>query len=311
MVSKFQTSADISIITNGNAFFKKGPFYGDKVENYRDDWNNLPKYFYVPESVTKLYFSVNNACPYNNSCVTPVEIQNAFSITNNTGQAVEVKISSQDSSLYKIEVPSINAGSFWEVPKMREYNLCFANISNIEVYAEKNPCSYMDFTAAVTSNNVDCYTKLTTDIGDVSGLQWEIHDGLRSFNYSKVKTVDLPAVLSAHAVITLRNGSCSVTKISGEIKGYISSFSVCASASQPHQDNKFVVYPNPSNGVFNFKKNNSSLIFEEVKIYDAHGKMISRLNSTGTVDLSDVPAGIYFFKGKRDNDITTGKLIKN
>ena len=144
IVSKFQTSVDLSITTNGNIFFKKGAFYGDKVENYREDWNSLPKYFYVPENINELYFSVNNACQYNTNCVTTSQIKNAFAIKDNNDQNADLLSFSGDPSLFKINIATNSAGSFWQVTKMQEYNLCFANISNIEIYAEKKVCKDCD-----------------------------------------------------------------------------------------------------------------------------------------------------------------------
>ena len=129
--------ADLTITTNGNTF-SKGPFYGKRVENYRDDnWKSFPKYFYVP-NISQLYISINNAC-YTNSCLTPGNVENAFGIKDNNDKNPDIEVSPFDSSLYKISVSSANATSFWQVNQMREYNFCFANISNIEIYAEQKP----------------------------------------------------------------------------------------------------------------------------------------------------------------------------
>ena len=137
-VSQFKTGADIIITTNGNTFFKNGPFYGNRIENYRDDnWRSFPKYFYVP-NISQLYFSINNAC-YTNTCLSPLKVENAFGIKDNTGKDAQIETSSSDSSLYQISVSSANASAFWKVNQMREYNLCFANISNIEIFAEQKP----------------------------------------------------------------------------------------------------------------------------------------------------------------------------
>jgi hypothetical protein len=223
IVSKFQTSADIIITTNGNTFFKPGPFYGKVIESYRGDTlKSLPRYVYVP-GISQLYFSINNAC-YTNTCLSPGAVENAFGIKDNKGKEPLIEVSPFDSSLYKITVPSENAGSFWQVSKMREYRLCFANISNIEIFAERKPVS-----------------------------------------------MALPVLPRGDAL----------------------------------------VYPNPSTGVFNFQKENSPLVLTTINVYDPQGKKVVAAANASTVNLSNLPAGVYIFSAQKENDIIKGKLIKN
>ncbi len=138
IVSKYKSAADVTITTHRNIFFRKGAFYGNRIENYRDDnWKSLPKYVYVP-NIGNLYFSVNNAC-YTGNCLSPAKVEEAFGIKDNFGNAPPIEVSTADPGLYKIPVGAANTGSFWQVSKMREYNFGFANISNIEIYAEPKP----------------------------------------------------------------------------------------------------------------------------------------------------------------------------
>lgn len=221
VVSKYKSSCHLIITTNGNIFFK-GAFLGKRAENYRiDNFRSLPKYFYVP-NISELYFSINNAC-YTNSCLTPDRVADAFGIKDNNGKNPEIKVSSFDSSLYNISIASANAGSFWQVTKMREYNFCFTNISNLQIYAEPKP----------------------------------------------------------------------------------------AAAALPILPGGTLVYPNPSAGVFNFKKDNVPLILNRINIYDPQGKKIAGAINAASINLSHLPAGIYFFSAQKENDIIKGKLIKN
>lgn len=222
IVSKYQSYAFLTITTNGNIFFKGGPFYGKRGENYREDTlKSLPKYFYVP-NISNLYFSINNAC-YTNRCLSPNDVENVYGILDNKGKAPAIEVSPYDSSLYKIPIASESAGSFWQVSRFREYNFCFANISNIEIFAEKKP--------------------------------------------EAAPVIDQP------------------------------------------QD--FIAYPNPSTGIFNFKKNNTSLVFNKVNIYNSQGKLVSAFANANSINLSNQPAGIYFFSGEKEDQIIKGKLIKN
>lgn len=222
VVSKFKSSSDLTITTNGNTFFRQGAFYGNRIENYRDDnFKSLPKYFYVP-NINQLYFSINNSC-YTNSCLNGSKVENAFGIKDNTGKDAAIEVSPFDSSLYKINISSSTAG-FWQVTQMREYNFSFANISNIEIYAEQKP----------------------------------------------------------EAGIAL-----------------------------PEEASGTVVYPNPSNNVFNFKRNNTPLVLNKINVYDPQGKKIIDATNTSSINLSDLPTGIYIFSAQKENDIIKGKLIKN
>ena len=221
VVLKFKAWCSLTITTNGNIFFK-GAFLGKGAENYRSDsLKSLPRYFYVP-NIKELYFSINNAC-YTGRCLSPEEVQNAFGIKDNNGKAPLIEVSPFDSTLYKISISSANSNSFWHFTRMREYNFCFANISNLEFCAEAKP--------------------------------------------------------EAGALPVLETGT--------------------------------IVYPNPSNGVFNFKNNISPILFTRINVYDPQGKRIAGVSNTSQVNLSGFPAGVYIFSAQKENEIIKGKLIKN
>ena len=220
IISKYKTKADIKITTNGNIFFKQGAFYGNKVEHYQDDWASLPQYIYVPKQLDELYFSIDNSC-YTKTCLSPAAVKNAFGIKDKNDKDAIIQTTA-DPSLYKIVTS--NSSGFWRISTMREYNLCLANISNIEIYAEKE-------------------------------------------------------------------------KPSG--------------AALPIFNTDVICYPNPSADIFNFKKNNASLFFDKINIYNPQGKLIAIAENTSRINLSGLPAGIYFFSVSNENVITKGKLIKN
>jgi hypothetical protein len=310
-VSKYKTSTQLTITTNGNTFYRNVPFYGNKVENYRNDnFKSLAQYFYVPD-ISKVYFSINNAC-YTGNCLSSAAVQSAFGIKNNKGENPEIKVSTFDSSLYEMPVADSNKSSFWRVTQMREYNFCFANISNIEVFAEPKKCTGTDFTAAVINKDGNCFTRITASQDLGIGAEWQIYDGSKKLNYKNVKSVDIPEILSSEAIIKLKTGiECITIKRSGDIKDYVKSMQSCASgAALPGVLNKLIVFPNPSSNVFNFKKNNTAIILNRINVYDLQGKKVADINNTGSINLSFLPAGIYFFSAQKDNDIVNGKLIK-
>ena len=306
--SKYKSLANLTVITNGNTFFK-GAFYGKGVEYYGDSsWKNLPKYFYVP-NIHQLYFSINNAC-YTNRCLSPDDVKNAFGIKNNYGNYPTIEVSPFDSSLYKISVADSNSASFWKVSQMREYNFCFANISNIEFFAEPKNCN-ADFTVTVANTNGKCFTRLKATSASSMNNDWKIIDGNKEFTYSNSGTVNMPELLSPNAVITFHSGVCLASKRTRDFKDYLQSLQACAFAAPlPALSNKITVYPNPSSSVFNFKKENSSLVLNRINIYDPQGKKIIDVVNSSSINLSSLPAGIYLYSAQNDNEIVKGKLIK-
>lgn len=75
-------------------------------------------------------------------------------------------------------------------------------------------------------------------------------------------------------------------------------------------ENKFQIYPNPSNNVVTLKFNNANE--KEISIYDLKGKKIFN-TICGTneinIDISSVENGIYFIQTKGQNGVNTEKLI--
>lgn len=64
-----------------------------------------------------------------------------------------------------------------------------------------------------------------------------------------------------------------------------------------HEDSK-ILYPNPSNGILYFQEN---LQYDSFKVFDVNGKLIAdypTLNGMNHIDLSNVPAGLYFVQMK-------------
>jgi len=140
VVSKYQSAVDLVITTNGNTFYKNGAFIGSKTENYRDNLASLPGYFYVPEGISKIFFSVNNSGPGGRGYATAEEISKAFVIKDNVGSTLVPRlVIPDDSAFFYLDVPPGNNGTFWRITTMGQYNLCFANISNLQWFAKSAP----------------------------------------------------------------------------------------------------------------------------------------------------------------------------
>jgi len=312
VVSKYKSSVKLAINANGNYFYKNGPFLGNKTENYRGDLSSLPGYFYVPAGVKKVYFSINNS--FTGSGYTTAEnISKAFVIKDNSGSTLLPRlVTPEDSALFYLEVPGNSNGVFWQVSKMEQYNLCFANISNVQWYAQPYlPCSAANFTVSVINRNGNCITQLTANSNSPK-LEWEVVDMGRTLKFSNQSVVELPDYSSPNAVVTLSNGTnCSVTKRIGDDANYLKAKQACASgAALPAKTSKPVVYPNPSTGVFNCLQNGTALAATEIIVTNTQGARIGSFKNVKQFDISNVPAGLYMYKMQVNGEEFTGRLVK-
>ena len=82
-------------------------------------------------------------------------------------------------------------------------------------------------------------------------------------------------------------------------------------------ENLISVYPNPANGVFNFKMSTpitSGIASAQMKIYNVYGECIheeASMSSNFQIDLSSQPNGIYFLRLKASKGTAIKKMIIN
>lgn len=72
------------------------------------------------------------------------------------------------------------------------------------------------------------------------------------------------------------------------------------------ENDKFEIFPNPTNGIVNLQGTN----LKEIEIRTISGKLLLKSNSQ-IIDISQLKNGIYLFSIITDNGITVKKLIKN
>lgn len=312
VISKYQSSVDLLITTNGNYFYKNGPFLGNKTENYSNDLLSLPGYFYVPGDISRIYFSINNSNAGGKGFAVPADISKAFEIKDNKGNSVFPQLlNSEDSAFFFLDVPVSSGGSFWQVTRMGQFNLCFANISNLQWFASRIPCSNLKFSVSVNSVKGDCLTRLTTsELSD--GLSWEINDEGRWNSYSDLSVIDLPASISSRAVVTLTNkNGCSITKRLGDDQNYQKLKEACSgSAALPRVKKEPVLYPNPSNGVFNCQQQGITLTADEIIVSNTQGSIVGDFASVNLFNISNMASGIYTYRIIVKGQEFTGKLVK-
>ena len=72
------------------------------------------------------------------------------------------------------------------------------------------------------------------------------------------------------------------------------------------------LWPNPAHTTLNVE--NQDVAIDHLDIYDITGKSIFQLtvgNNGTSVDVSALPAGVYYLKAVCDGEITTSKFIKS
>lgn len=78
---------------------------------------------------------------------------------------------------------------------------------------------------------------------------------------------------------------------------------------------QILIYPNPSNGVFNIDF--SELHYNEInlQVFDSFGQQIikesiKQFNSIATIDLTSFPSGTYLIKAVIDGESVNGRICK-
>lgn len=308
----YKAAVKLEIVTNGNAFYKNGPFLGNTIENYRSNLLSLPGYFYVPAGVKKVYFSLNNSNPGGEGFATPAIINKAFLFKDNNNNPAEAKLAgNSDSALFYLEIPQGADGQFWQSFKMEQYRLCFANISNVQWYASKKNCGNANFTAAVTKIAGECITQLTTSASNNS-LLWKVYDGGSLYEYSNQSTINLASSVSPNAIITMIAGTgCITTKRLGDDAAYMNSKTACATGSAlPLSSLQVTVFPNPGSGMYKIQQSGQPALATIIEIFNTTGTKIIAFTNTQQFNITQLPAGVYIYQTKVNELIYRGKLVK-
>lgn len=311
VVSKNKSAVDLSISTNGNYFYKNTAFLGNKTENYRNDLLSLPGYFYVPVGVSRVYFSINNGNPGGAGFATASTISAAFLFRDDhANEIIPQYAGTGDSALFYLPVNPGTDGAFLKVSKMEQYDLCFANISNILWYAEKNYCASTNFVATLVNKNGECFTRLTASV-EKSGYKWTVIDGSRTLSFGNRSSVDLPDYISPNAVITLQDAdNCFTSKRLGDDTKYLRSKEACASGTLPAGTLNLSMFPNPSSGIFNCVNEKAYVKADEIMVFSSQGSVVASVKDVSQVNLSGLSSGMYYYQCRLNGQVFKGKLVK-
>jgi hypothetical protein len=315
VISKYKSVVRLEILTNGNAFYKNTAFTHRYAERYNSDMASLPGYFYVPHGMQRVYFSVNNSYIVNKGYLTEAQVSSQFMIKDGDGIRVNpVRASNNDSTLFYLEIPAQKSGKFWQISNMGQFFICFANISNILWYGNKQGCLGSAFDITIVKKGDECLTKLTA-LTNATNLRWEVYDAGNILKYNNLKEVLLPNSISPNASVTLFiSDNCSTQKKLSDTKNYFQIREACASGATipgPSTVIKPVLYPNPSSGLYKINMGDPLLKPENTTISDVSGRKLLVVNNTSILDLSRLPSGVYWYQIESNAQYYKGKIIKN
>jgi hypothetical protein len=311
--TKYASSINMDITTNGNAFYKNTAFTHRYAEKYTADPASLPGFFFVPAGMERVYFSVNNSYSAGRY-LTATQVGNEFVVKDIYGNKVmPIPAEGGDQSLFYINIPPGQSGNFWQISRMGQYFICFANISNILWYGSRKMCAPADFSVSVVRTaGGDCITKLSTNGSE--NIRWKVEDGGTVYNYTTTKEVLLPATISPSSIVTLvLSNTCSVTKRLSQDADYLRQLEACASGGPllPAADpGTLRLYPNPSPGIFKVEMPGSDRVPGAISIFDVSGKRMKVYYNVCTLDLTGFSAGVYYYEIMSGSNKYRGKLLK-
>jgi hypothetical protein len=312
--SKYKSSVTLNIATNKNLFYKSGTFFGKATESYEKDID-MPGYIYIPQGVDKLYFSISNSNAGGKGFKTEAHINSAFNIQDNYGNTLKARfVNSKDSALFYIEVPLESAGKFCRITrKFYQYSLVFANVNNFLWYAlqKPQPCKDADFTVDVVNKNGTCITQLTAT-AKTGEFNWEVTDADKIYTFSNQRVVELPGYISTNAIVTLSNGlNCSVTKNMSDDKELAAAKQTCAFVKNiPDVSVMPGIYPNPSTGIFTFLQKGAEVVANQVLVINGQGNIVAVFSNVKQINISNLPAGTYWYKMMVNQKEFSGTLVK-
>ena len=115
------------------------------------------------------------------------------------------------------------------------------------------------------------------------------------------------------AVAGLYNYECTPHVTTWNMIGFINVQNSTGIADNNQLQTNISVYPNPSNGQFQFSIDNSQVTkHSKIEIYNVQGKRIYQSVITNTkpdIDLSNQPNGIYFVKFYNGQTVLTKKIV--
>ena len=166
-------------------------------------------------------------------------------------------------------------------------------------------------TATVGQNQTQQFTVTVNAVGDADeSVTWSIRDNLSAA--TTVSADGLLTVGSNETATTIIVKVASVLDPDVLDEATVTVGSVGIAPPSPPEGGNVRVYPNPTSGVLRVESGEWRV--ESVEVFDVFGKNVSRLTShishPISIDISFLPAGVYFVRITTDGGVVTRKVIK-
>jgi len=276
----------------------------------------------------KVYGEVLSCPPVTNLNATPATISAQISWTSN-GTAWELEYRTPPSTGTWVAATGTIASpySLGGLTANTEYEVRVRNVCSTD---DKSTWVTTPFTTLVIpcnpptnidTSNVSTNLATITWSSEPNVTQWEVEYKLQTASEWAAKSTTYTPTFTFVNLIEDTTYCTRIQSICGE--GVQSDYSgvfcfrtkTTGIVSHPDKD-KITIYPNPTTGelrITNYELRDNSTI----EVYDvlgrkqkAEGKFPSNLEGSGEVDISHLPAGIYFLRITTDYGVTTKKVVK-
>jgi PKD repeat protein len=190
-----------------------------------------------------------------------------------------------------------------------------------------SPCGRVSATATVGAGTIETNFSSTVDSLDLSLTNgqisfidstqsatswfWDFGNGNTSIQQNPTHTYTQPGVYEVY-LQTTNNTGCSDAMMK-EVT--ILNFPVSTNGIK-NINSRIKVYPNPTYDILNIELNIDNISTVNFQLFDAIGQSVLNMNNQTfgtqktTMDISDLPSGIYFLQIRMDEKVVSRKIIK-
>jgi len=106
-------------------------------------------------------------------------------------------------------------------------------------------------------------------------------------------------------------GSLPIITSAGGNDGFLAEISLITGMNELEREYNFLIYPNPSSGVFTIENSEGSALM--VHVYNSNGELTYSMRSTAykqQIDLTNQQPGLYLYTIQTEHGLQTGKIVK-
>ena len=280
-----------------------------------------PAHTYSAEGEYTVTLTLSNACgtkQIENTVTVSFAVQAAFTTENTTGcNPLEVKYtnaSTSNASSFSWSFPGGNPSTsteenvtvIYESAGVYSASLSVTSLNDMNTTTQSDIITVLSapmvsFNASITGNTIT----LENTSSDASSIEWDFGDGNKSTDANPDYEYEAGGV---YTVTLTASNECGTTAISKDINIVLSNTNEISSIDE------FIVYPNPSSGVFflDLKSSKSTSLnlsvidLEGRQVYSSVEKLSANLGFTKSFDLPNLAQSTYLLVIQSED----GKMVK-